>query len=81
MSVFGHWYVLLILAVIALLVFGPSRLPELGASLGRALREFRKATAEMSENLKEEVGRPVEPTGGGAPSSSPASAPPEAPKG
>ena len=51
----GHWWILLILAVIALLIFGPSRLPELGSSLGRAIREFRKGASEMTESFKEEV--------------------------
>jgi sec-independent protein translocase protein TatA len=36
------WH-LLVLGVIALLVFGPKRLPELGSSLGKGLREFRQA--------------------------------------
>jgi len=34
---------LLVILVVALLVFGPSRVPEMGRSLGRALREFRQA--------------------------------------
>ncbi len=34
---------LVVILVIALLVFGPSRVPEMGRSLGRALREFRDA--------------------------------------
>jgi TatA/E family protein of Tat protein translocase len=59
---FQHWYVLLILAAIALIIFGPSRLPELGAGLGKALREFRKAGADMSEVLKEEPHKPTEST-------------------
>jgi sec-independent protein translocase protein TatA len=36
------WH-LLVLGVIALLVFGPKRLPELGSTLGKGLREFRQA--------------------------------------
>src|SRR3970040_1726638 len=35
---------LILILVVALLVFGPRRLPELGRSLGRAMREFRRAT-------------------------------------
>src|ERR1700730_1088554 len=58
----GHWWVLLILAAIALIVFGPSRLPELGAGLGKAIREFRKASSEMGEALKEEVHKPGDTT-------------------
>jgi TatA/E family protein of Tat protein translocase len=56
----GHWWILLILAAIALIIFGPSRLPELGASLGRAIREFRKGASEMTDTFKEEFNKPVE---------------------
>jgi TatA/E family protein of Tat protein translocase len=58
----GHWWVLLILAAIALIVFGPSRLPELGAGLGKAIREFRKATTDMGDALKDEAHKPSEST-------------------
>jgi len=58
----GHWWVLLILAAIALIIFGPSRLPELGAGLGKAIREFRKATTDMGDVLKEEAHKPGETT-------------------
>lgn len=51
----GPWEILVI-AVVALLVFGPNRLPELGRSLGRVLREFRRA----SQELKDEVKRAIE---------------------
>ena len=44
---------LLVILAIILIVFGPSRLPELGSSLGRGVREFRKA----SDQLKEDVDR------------------------
>jgi sec-independent protein translocase protein TatA len=39
-----HWVYLIILLLIALVVFGPKRLPELGQSLGKAINEFRSAT-------------------------------------
>jgi TatA/E family protein of Tat protein translocase len=48
---------LLIIFVIALVVFGPRRLPELGRSLGRAITEFRRAAQEFSTTLEEEVER------------------------
>lgn len=48
----GHLYELIIVLVIALVVFGPKRLPELGSSLGKGIREFRKATNEMQDSLK-----------------------------
>ena len=59
-GLFGHWYLILIILAIALIVFGPARLPELGAGLGKAIREFRKGASEMTENLKEEVTKPVD---------------------
>jgi len=46
---------LLLIFVVALLVFGPRRLPELGRALGRGLSEFRKATNELKVTLEQEV--------------------------
>ena len=46
----GFWEVLLILAV-ALLVFGPARLPGLARSLGRGLREFRRASSDLQQAI------------------------------
>ena len=43
---------LLLILVIALLVFGPKRLPELGRAVGRALREFRRASDEFRSTLE-----------------------------
>lgn len=40
---------LLIVLVVALLVLGPGNLPEVGAALGKAMREFRKATSDAQE--------------------------------
>lgn len=40
---------LLIVLVIALIIFGPKRLPELGAGLGKSLREFKKALSTEPE--------------------------------
>ena len=48
----GHIYELIIVLVIALVIFGPKRLPELGSSLGRGIREFRKATNELQDSIK-----------------------------
>lgn len=43
---------LILILVVALLVFGPRRLPELGRSLGRAMREFRRATEEFRSTVE-----------------------------
>ncbi len=42
-----HWYELAPLAVLALLVFGPKRLPELGGSIGKTIREFQKSIRDV----------------------------------
>ena len=46
---------LILIAIIVLIIFGPKRLPELGSALGRGIREFRKA----SEDLRDEVTKPT----------------------
>ena len=46
---------LLIIMVIALIIFGPRKLPELGRSLGRSIGEFRKASNELKSTLEEEI--------------------------
>jgi Tat protein translocase TatB subunit len=44
---------LLIILVVALIVLGPKRLPEVAKSLGKAFAEFRRATSDLSEELNE----------------------------
>lgn len=46
---------LIIIFVIALIVFGPKKLPELGKSLGKGLSEFRRASNELRSTIEEEV--------------------------
>lgn len=46
------WEILLILGIV-LVIFGPSKLPELGKALGRGIREFKSATREMTSELAE----------------------------
>jgi len=46
---------LLIIVAIALIVFGPNKLPELAKGFGRAMREFRKATEEVKESFEAET--------------------------
>jgi sec-independent protein translocase protein TatA len=46
---------LIVIFVIALVVFGPRKLPELGRSLGRGIAEFKKATNELQSTLDQEI--------------------------
>jgi len=46
---------LLIILAIALIIFGPNKLPELAKGLGRAMREFKKATEEVKESFEAET--------------------------
>jgi len=46
---------LLIILAIALIVFGPNKLPELAKAVGRAMREFKKATEEVKESFEAET--------------------------
>lgn len=46
---------LIIILTIALIVFGPRKLPELGRSLGRSLNEFKRASNELRHTLDEEI--------------------------
>jgi TatA/E family protein of Tat protein translocase len=56
----GFWEIAIILAV-ALLVLGPSKLPELAKGLGKGLREFRKATEDFKSTIEDEVYKPEPP--------------------
>jgi sec-independent protein translocase protein TatA len=46
---------LVIIFVVALIVFGPRKLPELGRSLGKGLAEFKRASNELQRTLDEEI--------------------------
>ncbi len=69
---------LLIILTLALIIFGPRKLPELGRSLGKSLGEFKRASNELRNTLDEEIRieeerstRPARPTP--APEPAPAS--------
>jgi len=54
---------LVIILVIALLVIGPGKLPDVGAALGKSIREFRKAATDVQESVKLDAPiAPVAPT-------------------
>jgi sec-independent protein translocase protein TatA len=46
---------LIIIFVIALIIFGPRKLPELGKSLGKSLAEFKRASNDLKSTLEEEI--------------------------
>lgn len=49
---------LMVILVVALIVFGPTRLPELARSLGRAMAEFRRASTDLRQTFNEAVEDP-----------------------
>ena len=46
---------LILIFIIALLVFGPKKLPEIGKTVGKAIREFKKASDEIKGRIEEEI--------------------------
>jgi TatA/E family protein of Tat protein translocase len=46
---------LMIIVAIALIIFGPNKLPELAKAFGRAMREFKKATEEVKQSFEAET--------------------------
>ncbi|MBI4788588.1 MAG: twin-arginine translocase TatA/TatE family subunit [Chloroflexi bacterium] len=61
---------LLIIAIVALVIFGPNQLPKIARALGETLREFRKATEEAqppvqeaAKTVRESLGEPPQPLG------------------
>jgi TatA/E family protein of Tat protein translocase len=51
---------IVLIVIVALLIFGPKQLPELGKSLGKAINEFRNAGKDATDALKQEVDKPAE---------------------
>lgn len=54
---------LLLVLILALLVLGPGKLPEVGSALGRTIREFRKASTDVEDAMRVE---PLTPTAAAA---------------
>jgi sec-independent protein translocase protein TatA len=58
----GHIWELAIILGLALVVFGPKRLPEIGGALGKGIREFKQSTAELTDmgtSVSNEPQKPV----------------------
>ncbi len=53
---------IMVLAVIVLLVFGAKRLPEIGQSLGKGIREFKKSFSEIGDNVTSGLNEPPSST-------------------
>ena len=51
----------ILILVIGLIVFGPGKLPEMARSLGKGMREFKKATNALSQAINEPLDTPVRP--------------------
>ena len=62
---------LVIILVIALLILGPGKLPDVGSALGKSIREFRKAASDVQEATKVDVS-PLPPPAAPGPTASPA---------
>ena len=61
---------IIVILVIALIVVGPGRLPDVGAALGKSIREFRKASSDISEGTRLDAA-PVPPAAAQAPTPQP----------
>jgi sec-independent protein translocase protein TatA len=57
-----HWYELIPLVLIALLIFGPKKLPELGSSIGKTIKEFQKSMREVTDKPAETPAQPPQVT-------------------
>jgi sec-independent protein translocase protein TatA len=55
----GPWELIAILAVV-LIIFGPGKLPEVGKSLGKTIKEFRNASTGSSAQVEDVLNEPVE---------------------
>jgi sec-independent protein translocase protein TatA len=68
MGIFSHWPLILLL-VIALIILGPGKLPQIGGAIGGAIREFRKSTTDIKDAIS-----PVEQPPAAAAAATPAAA-------
>jgi sec-independent protein translocase protein TatA len=57
-----HWTELLIISVVALLIFGPKRLPEMGSAIGKTYKEFKKSLREVAEASTTEIATSAQAT-------------------
>ena len=48
----GHMWMLILLFIVVLIIWGPGKLPDVGAGMGRAIREFRNASHEITSAVQ-----------------------------
>ncbi|HYM50636.1 MAG TPA: twin-arginine translocase TatA/TatE family subunit [Candidatus Limnocylindrales bacterium] len=48
----GHWWIIILVLAIVLIIYGPGKLPEVGGAIGKGIREFRKASTDLTEEIK-----------------------------
>ena len=53
---------LLVIIVLALIIFGPRRLPEIGRTVGKSMREFRRAASELRAEIENDLDEEPPPT-------------------
>jgi len=70
---------LIIILVIALLILGPGRLPDVGSALGKSIREFRKAATDVQDSVKLDAAPAPAAPAAVAPAPAPAAPAPAAP--
>ena len=61
---------LILILIIALVIIGPGRLPDVGSALGKSIREFRKASSDMAEATRIDTS-PLPPSAAPAPTTPP----------
>ena len=54
----SHWWLIVLILVVVLIIWGPGKLPDVGAGMGRAIREFRKASSETRDTFTAAVNTP-----------------------
>ena len=75
----GHIWILVILLVVVLIIWGPGKLPDVGSGLGRAIREFRKASSETRDEFNRATRPEPTPDASAGTPANPAPAAPQAP--
>ena len=70
---------LLVIFVIALIVFGPRRLPEIGKALGQGINEFKRASKDLQDRLEHEIEQDRQASTTATPEAATPANPPQAP--